>query len=195
MPGFGEGGRQCSGNPDASTRSIGREVWHKGQYLGRSELCFGDAAKPSEGCRQDSMPDAKPRGWTGSLAALRSSLPRTDRAFTPFDNPLCLVRPAHRKCCKTGSAAVLLRRALSRGSMCSTNDITNPAKPSAVASHRDNLTPLIYARMSGLQLDILRRRRPTPGRARQARTPGSTSQDSRGRGLIRARDPGHVQQW
>ena len=35
--------------------------------------------------------------------------------------------------------------------MCSTNDITNPAKPSAVASHRDNLTPLIYARMSGLQ--------------------------------------------
>ena len=124
MAGFGEGRRERSGNPDASTCLSGREAWRKRQYLGRCELRFRDAAEGGEGRRQDPVRDAKPRiGLDRSpcrvhrflVAILRKMSNRkpnvggidepvkraqSDSASTPLESSLCLVRPTHRNAAK-----------------------------------------------------------------------------------------------
>jgi hypothetical protein len=167
MAGFGEGRCQCSGNTDASTSPGGRETWRKRQYLRRCELCFGDAAEPGEGRGQNPVRATEP--WVGFdrppcrvhrflvtiLRKMSNCKPnvrgvdervkwaQSDSAFTPFEGPLRLVRPTHRKAAKNEyNAAGWAQRqccfeGLDRGTpICSTIAMTNPARPRAVASSR-----------------------------------------------------------
>ena len=119
-----KGGRQCSGNLDASTSPSGREVWHKRHYLSCREVCFRGAAKPAEGRGQDPVRHIEPwvgldrspcRGHRFLLAILpkmsnctpdvrgldeRVKRAQSGSAFTPFEGPLRLVRPTDRSAAK-----------------------------------------------------------------------------------------------
>ena len=102
--GLGEGRRQCSRNPNASTSRSGRYSWPRGQYLSHCEFCFRDAARgdaepwvgldrPS--CRVYRFLVAilrKMSNWKPNVRGINEPVKRaqSDSAFAPLE----LLRPS-----------------------------------------------------------------------------------------------------